>query len=223
MTQSTELSGPALAPANDEPANKLVILLHGYGSDGQDLIGLGQYWAKDFPHVGFYAPNGPQRCGANPMGYEWFPLNVERIGGDYSRGAESAHPAIRDYVLARTEEAGLALSDVILGGFSQGAMMALYTGLRFETPLAGILAFSGGLVAGEKVGDAIKSSPPVCLVHGELDEVVPIAASVDAAAKLEAENIEVSFNRSPETAHGIALDGLEFAAAFLSKQLGTTG
>ena len=93
MSSSLELSGPALAPANGAPAKKLVILLHGYGSDGQDLIGLGQYWANAFPHVGFYSPNAPHRCGMNPMGYEWFPLNVERIGADYTRGAESAWSA----------------------------------------------------------------------------------------------------------------------------------
>jgi len=219
MTQSVALSGPTLAPANGQPAKKLVILLHGYGSDGQDLIGLGQYWANAFPHVGFFSPNAPHQCGMNPMGYEWFPLNVERIGADYTRGAESAYPAIRDFVLARTEEAGLTLGDVVLGGFSQGAMMALYTGLRFEAPLAGILGFSGKMIDVEQAGAVTKSKPPVCLVHGEMDEVVPIAGSVDAAAALENEGLDVVFKKCPGTAHGISMDGLEFAGEFLAKQL----
>lgn len=217
MSSSLELSGPTLAPANGAPAKKLVILLHGYGSDGQDLIGLGQYWANAFPHVGFYSPNAPHRCGMNPMGYEWFPLNVERIGADYTRGAESAYPTVRDYVLARTEEAGLTLGDVVLAGFSQGAMMALYTGLRFETPLAGILAFSGKMVDVENAADAIKSKPPVCLVHGEVDDVVPIAGSVEAAAALQAQGLDVRLKKCPGTGHGISMDGLEFAGEFLKK------
>lgn len=219
MTHSVALSGPTLAPANGQPAKKLVILLHGYGSDGQDLIGLGEYWANAFPHVGFFSPNAPHQCGMNPMGYEWFPLNVERIGADYTRGAESAYPAIRDFVLARTEEAGLTLDDVVLGGFSQGAMMALYTGLRFETPLAGILGFSGKMVDVEQTGEVIKSKPPVCLVHGEMDEVVPISGSVEAAAALENEGFDVVFKKCAGTAHGISMDGLEFAGEFLAKQL----
>ncbi|MCF4099428.1 alpha/beta hydrolase [Maritalea mediterranea] len=222
MTQTTELFGPTLAPANGQPAKKLVILLHGYGSDGQDLIGLGQFWADAFPHVGFFSPNAPHQCGMNPMGYEWFPLAVERIGSkdtDYRGGAARAYPAIRDYVLARTEEAGLTLGDVVLGGFSQGAMMALYTGLRFETPLAGILGFSGKLIDQDHVADAIQSKPPVCLVHGEMDDVVPIAGSVEAAAALEAAGLDVRLKKCPGTAHGIAMDGLEFAGEFLNKQL----
>ncbi|AVX03076.1 putative hydrolase [Maritalea myrionectae] len=223
MSSSHQLNGPTLAPSNGEKAKKLVILLHGYGSDGQDLIGLGQYWTKDFPHVGFFSPNAPHQCGMNPMGYEWFPLAVERIGNkntDYRGGAESAYPAIRDFVLARTEEAGLELGDVLLGGFSQGAMMALYTGLRFETPLAGILGFSGKMIDLEQAGEVIKSKPPVCLVHGEMDEVVPLAGSVDAAAALEAQGLDVRLKQCPGTGHGISMDGLEFAAAFLSQHLG---
>lgn len=220
MSSSLELSGPVLAPANGAAAKKLVILLHGYGSDGQDLIGLGQYWANAFPHVGFFAPNAPHQCGMNPMGYEWFPLNVERIGADYSRGAESAYPMVRDYVLARTEEAGLTLGDVVLGGFSQGAMMALYTGIRFEVPLAGILAFSGKMVDVDQAANVIKSKPPVCLVHGEVDDVVPLAGSLDAAVALETQGFDVRLKKSPGTGHGISMDGLEFAGEFLSNQLG---
>ncbi len=153
-------------------------------------------------------------------GFRWRWSGSGDKNTDYAGGAESAYPAIRDYVLARTEEAGLGLGDVLLGGFSQGAMMALYTGLRFETPLAGILGFSGKLIDVENVGSAIKSKPPVCLVHGDVDEVVPLAGSVDAAAALEAQGLDVRLKQCPGTGHGISMDGLEFAAPVFKQASG---
>jgi len=211
-----ELFGPKLEPANGNPANKMVILLHGYGSDGNDLIGLGEFWAQGFPDVAFLAPNAPHPCSVNPMGHEWFHLDLERAGTDYEAGAEEAYPGIRDYVLARTEEAGLKLSDVVLAGFSQGAMMAIYTGLRFEEPLAGIVAFSGKLIGEDTLAEEIESKCPVCLIHGEDDDVVPVAGSIEAKEALENMWIETSLKVSQKTGHSIAMDGLQFATGFMS-------
>ena len=219
----SELIGPVLEPANGNPPRKLVILLHGYGSDGNDLIGLGEFWAQGFPDVRFVSPNAPHTCGVNPFGFEWFPLDLERGDSDYEAGAESAYPAIRDYVLQKTEEAGLTLGDVVLGGFSQGAMMALYTGLQFEEPLAGILGFSGKLVDLENIGDLIESKPPICLVHGQDDEVVPAEGSLTAKEALEHYWLNVSIHISQKTGHSIAMDGLQFATGFLSRVLSPKG
>jgi phospholipase/carboxylesterase len=219
----TELLGPVLEPANGNPPRKLVILLHGYGSDGNDLIGLGEFWAQGFPDVRFVAPNAPRQCAVNPLGFEWFHLDLERGDTDYAAGAESAYPAIRDYVLAKTEEAGLTLGDVVLAGFSQGAMMSLYTGLQFEDPLAGILAFSGKLVAEDEMPELIESKPPICLVHGEDDEVVPVSGSLSAKETLEHLWLNVSIHVSPKTGHSISMDGLQFATGFLSRVLSPKG
>ncbi|MGJ8528902.1 alpha/beta hydrolase [Maritalea sp.] len=215
----SELFGPKLEPANGNPANKLVILLHGYGSDGKDLIGLGDFWAQGFPDVEFLAPNAPEPCSVNPFGFEWFHLDLERGDTNYEAGAEQAYPLIRDYVLQRTADAGLKLSDVVLGGFSQGAMMALYAGLRFEEPLAGILAFSGKLVDADGIGDELESTPPVCLIHGEDDDVVPVQGSLEAQEALEQFYVNVSLKVSQKTGHSIAMDGLEFATGFLTHVL----
>lgn len=212
----SELFGPKLEPANGLPPKKLVILLHGYGSDGKDMIGLGNFWNQGFPDVEFLAPNAPNPCSVNPFGFEWFHLDLERGDTNYEAGAEQAYPIIRDYVLERVADAGLELKDVVLGGFSQGAMMALYTGLRFEEPLAGILCFSGKMVDPETIGDEMETSPPVCLVHGEDDEVVPVAGSLEAKEVLEEFYVNVSLKVTQKTGHSIAMDGLQFATGFLS-------
>lgn len=214
---SEQLSGPMLPPREGE-AQQLVVLLHGYGSDGQDLISLAPYLQDLLPHAAFVAPNAPNACAINPAGFEWFPLDLDR---EISRleGIDSTRPVIRSFLTELWNGSGLGPGDTILGGFSQGAMIALDSGLRLDEPLKAILSFSGGIVSPETIGTEIKSKPPVCLVHGEIDDVVPPSMSVQGEKALKEAGVGVQLHLSPGVGHSISPDGLNFARGFLGAMM----
>lgn len=211
----TNLSGPALPPKSGE-AKQLVILLHGYGSDGNDLISLAPYLQDILPDAFFVAPNAPFACDVNPMGYQWFPLAVDReISG--LEGVEGTRPVISAFLRDAWAQTGMTASQTILAGFSQGGMISLDSGLRCEDPLMGIVSFSGGLVFPDTVEADMVSKSPVCMVHGDADNVVPVTMSLRSQEVLEAAGLDTRLHISPGTGHSIAPDSLEFARNFLSE------
>src|SRR5690348_10837056 len=180
-----KLDGPRVAPAAG-PVAQLVVLCHGYGSDGNDLIGLAPHWRNYLPHASFVAPNAPER---HPMGagYQWFPLS--RIDPDEAlRGTEAAAPVLNGFINAELSRLGLTGDKLALVGFSQGTMLSLYAGLRRTPAPAAIVGFSG-LLAGADTIPAVKNPPPVLLVHGDADQVVPPQALFMAANALAARGI----------------------------------
>jgi phospholipase/carboxylesterase len=207
-----------LPPLSGAMPRQVVVLLHGYGSDGQDLIALGQHWRSLLPEALFVAPNAPDPCPDNPMGYQWFPLQLDRT----ITRVEGAPPA-REAIVALLEDlwaqTGLGAAETVLVGFSQGAMMALHVALSLEQSALGVVVFSGALIPPAGFPEAAPARPPVALIHGDLDQVVDPQLSRDAAATLRAAGLEVSLHMSPGTAHGIAADGLEFATDFLLARL----
>ena len=213
----TKLSGPMLAPRGGELPRRIVVLLHGYGSDGADLIDLGRYWSDAMPDTLFVLPNAPNRCAGNPFGYEWFPLQVDRIAGRIE-GARQAAPVIRDFLSDLWAQTGLGAADTFLVGFSQGAMMALHVGTASESPFRGIVAFSGALVPAEDFGAAGHARPPIVLIHGDDDQVVDPQFSRDAETALESAGFEVSLHLLPGLGHGISVEGLTIASAFMSNR-----
>jgi len=213
-----KLNGPLLPPRSGRPATQAVILLHGYGADGSDLIGLGQHWGQLLPDAMFIAPNAPEPCAGSPFGFQWFPLDVDRIAGRIA-GAKVAAPILKEFLADLWSQTGIAPWQTILAGFSQGAMMSLHVGTALEQDLAGIIAFSGAFVAADGFAKGRFAKPPVTLIHGELDQVVDAELSRQAATELSAAGFEVSLHLSPNTAHGIAPDGLDFATSFLLARL----
>lgn len=212
-----KLSGPMLQPTSGT-LKQLVVLLHGYGSDGRDLIALGQYWREDFPDALFVAPNAHEACDIAPTGYQWFALDPERIGSLAPRaGAETARPIVGQFLQDLWAQTGLGPADTVLAGFSQGAMMALDVGLRLTTSLKGIIAFSGMVVTPETLADEIGSKPPVQLIHGDRDEVVPVAASEAAQPLLAGLGIDSRLYIARGAGHTIAQDGLDTATRFLGE------
>lgn len=214
-----KLNGPLLPPRSGRPANQAVILLHGYGADGSDLISLGQHWGQLLPDAMFIAPNAPEPCAGSPFGFQWFPLQVDRIAGRIE-GAKNAAPILKEFLSDLWSQTGITPARTILAGFSQGAMMSLHVGTALDEELAGIIAFSGAFVPADGFADGRFSKPPVTLIHGELDQVVDPNLSRQAATELSAGGYEVSLHISPNTAHGIAPDGLDFATSFLVARLG---
>lgn len=194
----------------------LIILVHGYGADGRDLIGLADPLAPHLPDTTFVAPNAPTPCTNNPMGFQWFPIpwldgSSEVEAGIAMAAAVELFNAYLDE-LATTE--GIAPENTILLGFSQGTMMSLHVGPRRTAQFAGILGFSGRLLQPAALPAEIKSKPPILLVHGDQDDVVPYSSMAEAETGLTAAGLTVETHTSPGTGHGIAPDGLTKALHF---------
>lgn len=213
-----KLSGPMLPPRSGGPARQAVVLLHGYGADGNDLIALGQHWAQFMPDAVFVSPNAPEVCAENAFGYQWFPLDLDRAISRVT-GATKARAVLADFLEELWVQTGLGPADTLLVGFSQGAMMALHVGISLDQPLMGIVAFSGAFIPPEGFGAGEHAKPPVALIHGDLDTVVDPALSREASVLLQANGYEVSYHRSPDSGHGISPDGLAFATNFILAQL----
>jgi phospholipase/carboxylesterase len=213
------LAGPRFGRAAGEDAGELVILLHGRGADGDDLIGLAPLFAQTLPNAAFVAPNAPYTCDAGP-GYQWFasPPDTDPAArlGEIRATAEIVNTFIDDE-LARH---GLADDRLALVGFSQGTMMSLFVAPRRENPCAGILGYSGRLDSPDALAAEIKSRPPVTLVHGDQDPLLPASLMIDAAAALSANGVEVSSHLRPGLGHGIDEEGLRLGMAFLRRILG---
>lgn len=208
------LSGPSQPPAAGGAPRRLVILLHGLGADGNDLIGLGRYWGRLIPDAEFVSPNAPFPCDMGGFGYQWFSVQ-DRSPGSMLAGVRAAAPALDAYIDDELQKRGLEAGDAALVGFSQGTMMSLYVGLRRQKPLAGILGFSGRLIAPELLAEEARSRPPVLLVHGTHDPVVPYESLAAAEAGLKAAGVPVETLSCPGVEHSIDQQGLERGGTFL--------
>jgi phospholipase/carboxylesterase len=216
------LSGPSRPPASGGKPRRLVILLHGLGADGNDLIGLAPYWARLLPDAEFLSPNAPFPCDMAPYGYQWFSSqdrNPEAVLG----GVRAAAPILDAFIEEALEERGLGSGELALVGFSQGTMMSLFVGLRRAEPVAGIVGFSGRLLAPELLASELRSRPPVLLVHGTEDPLVPYSSLAAAETTLKAAGVPVETVTSVGIGHSIDDQGLRRGGQFLKKVLsGTT-
>ena len=232
MSTETSLSGPML-PAASGTTKSVVILLHGYGADGNDLIGLAPHLARALPDTSFYSPNAPYPCEMSPFGRQWFSLAEydpeflrrapETMSGALKAMAEGARKSaayVDDFIDHLMEQHDLTADRVALLGFSQGTMMAFQTAPRRKDQIAGVIGFSGALLGEDVFAAELKSRPPMVLVHGVDDPVVPIEASRLAKETLTTYGIDVALHERPGLQHGIDEDGITYAADFLKKHLG---
>ncbi|WP_431270401.1 alpha/beta hydrolase [Dankookia sp. P2] len=200
--------------------SKLVVLLHGLGADGQDLIELAAHWAPALPEAAFVAPDAPEPCDMGPYGRQWFSLQDRRPAA-VAAGAMAARGPLDGFLDAELGRLGLPGSALALAGFSQGCMMALYTGLRRAVPPAAILGYSGALLAAEALAAEATGRPPVLLVHGEADDIVPVEATRAAAAALRQAGVPVEALVRPGLAHGIDEAGLAAGRRWLEAAFNT--
>jgi phospholipase/carboxylesterase len=213
------LLGPSVGPSAGGAPRQIVVLLHGVGADGQDLIGLAPMLAERLPHALFVAPDGPQPCDMAPYGRQWFSLQDRRPAALLA-GVKRAAPqldAFLDELLARH---GLDESRLALLGFSQGTMTALHVAPRRRRPVAAVLGFSGALLGAEALPQEVRSRPPVMLIHGDADDVVPVDALFMAVAGLQAAEIPVQWIIRPGLSHSIDPHGIEAGGKFLASMLG---
>ena len=218
MIETIDLDGPRFGRAPDKRAQELVILLHGLGADGNDLIALAPVFAQVLPEAAFVAPHAPFPCDMAPNGRQWFSFkNLEPQA--ILDGVRAAAPHVDAFIDQELERYGLSGDRLALVGFSQGTIMALHAGLRRAKTCAVLVGYSGALIAPELLEKEIKSRPPVVLIHGETDEVVPFQALAAAEAGLEAADVPVFTEARPNLGHGIDEDGVALGAAMLEQFL----
>src|SRR5215475_6535416 len=208
------LTGPSRPPARGGKPKQLVIFLHGLGADGNDLIGLAQYWSGLLPDAEFISPNAPFPCTMAGYGYQW--LNPEdRSPEARLAGARAAGALLDGFIDEELAKRGLAAGDAALVGFSQGCMMSLFVGPRRAEPLAGIVGYSGRLVGAEVLGEEVRSRPPILLVHGTHDPVVPYESLAEAETGLQAVGLSVETVSCYGVQHSIDQEGLRRGDQFL--------
>jgi len=214
MADFMELDGPRQAPASGGDPKQLVILLHGLGADGADLIGLAPHWGEILPDAAFAAPNAPFPCDMAPMGYQWFSVQ-DRSAEARLAAARAVAPTLNAFIDRELERVGLGADRLALVGFSQGTMMSLYVAPRRAVEIAAVVGFSGRLIAPELLAEEAVSRPPVLLIHGEVDDLVPFDSMAEAERGLDAAGFSVQTVACPRLGHGIDHRGLQHGGAFL--------
>ncbi len=217
------LNGPRIAPRSGN-TRRIVVLLHGYGADGNDLIEIGRQWQAWLPDTAFVAPNAPELCAGAPMGRQWFALTF-RDPHERWRGVNQAAPVLDAFIDQELQAANLPAGQLALVGFSQGTMMALHVGLRRAIAPAAIVGFSGMLVlengkGPESLATAVRSRPPILLTHGTDDDVIPVDALFAATDALAAADVPTQWHVAPRLGHGIDAETLRHGGLFLAKAFG---
>lgn len=218
---AAELDGPRLEPPGG-PAKRLVVFLHGYGADGNDLIDIGRAWQGLLPDTAFVSPHAPEPCGQAPTGRQWFPLTF-RDPNERWDGVNWAGPLLERFLDTELSRRTLPPSALALVGFSQGTMMALHVGLRRAVCPAAIVGYSGIFVLPDEVepqavASEIKSRPPVLLIHGDQDDLIPVPALFESAQALAALEAPVEWHISAGIGHGIDQEGLRHGGEFLARR-----
>ena len=212
------LNGPRIEPQSDKPAESLVILLHGYGSNGEDLINLAENWKTELPDTLFVAPNAPHPCAAG-FGYEWFPL-TNRDPEERWNGVQSAAPQLNKFIDDELKANNLPDKQLALVGFSQGSMMALHVGLRRKNSPACIVSYSGMLAGAEHIKEQAKVAPPLMMFHGDQDDIIPIEALPFSIAALEGAGQTVLPHVMKGIGHGIDAESINLGGEFIKGTLG---
>jgi phospholipase/carboxylesterase len=220
---ASTLDGPRLEPRAGGAPRQLVVFLHGYGADGNDLIDIGRAWQPLMPHAAFMSPHAPTPCAQAPVGREWFPLTFRDMNERWI-GCNQTGPVVDRFLDAELKRYNLPPSALALVGFSQGTMMALHVGLRREIAPLAIVGYSGMLV--DKPGSElqataaeIRSRPPVLLVHGDSDDLIPPQALFASTQALSALGVPVEWHLSAGIGHGIDPEGLRHGGEFLARRM----
>jgi phospholipase/carboxylesterase len=225
---TTELNGPRITPRSRGPARQLVIFLHGYGADGNDLIELGRIWQTLMPDAAFVSPHAPEPCAQSPAGRQWFSLSF-REKNERWVGVNKVAPTLDRFIDEELKRHDLPESALALVGFSQGTMTALHVGLRRPAPPAAIVGYSGMFVLPESgsksdamtnVAKDIKARPPVLLVHGDRDDLIPPQALFISAQCLANLDIPTEWHMAGGVGHGIDQEGLRHGGEFLARRFG---
>ena len=216
MNDLPKLNGPEFGPADGGEISQLVILCHGLGADGNDLIGLAPHFAHVMPNAKFLSPNAPFPCDMSPSGYQWFSLQ-ERSEEAMLTGAQMAHPIFDAFIDQQLETHNLTEDKLALIGFSQGTMMSLFTAPRREQAVAGVVGYSGRLIGKDLTSEETRCRPPMVMINGDKDELVPAHLQPIAVEALSAVGIEIEGHIRPGLGHSIDEEGIRIAQEFLQR------
>jgi|TARA_Y100000310_G_scaffold292572_1_gene321420 phospholipase/carboxylesterase len=199
-------------------ADSLCVMIHGYGADGSDMIAVAAEMSVFLPNTHFMAPNGPEPCPTAPGYYQWYSFGSGREGAD--QGAATVAPLINRYADIQLERLGLEDSRLIMFGFSQGGGIIIEAALRRARTCAALLCFTSAIRNRDKLADEITARPPTMLIHGELDDVVPIRHVINTAEILEEHGISVRYHICPGIGHTLNEEGAYMGAMFIAEMLG---
>jgi phospholipase/carboxylesterase len=218
MFETLSMEGANIAPVSGEAPEYIVLFLHGVGADGHDLMGLADEFSDILPGAQFISPHAPFHCDMMPMGRQWFSLQ-SRDTAHMLTGIAASAPLLNEFIDKTLAAYGLGIGRLIVIGFSQGTMMALHTLLRRPEPCAAIIGYSGAMIASKQLAQEITCKPPVCLVHGEEDMIVPFAALPDAEAALHKAGVVVEAYAVEGLGHTISGEGIVTAREFLKRHV----
>ncbi len=219
MSDTPVLDGPRYGPAAGGAPQQLIMLLHGVGADGRDLLEMAPHLAEFFPNAAFVAPNAPNRYDQGLSGYQWISSGI-RVEAEVVEAVKVSADILNQFIDTELLNAGLPPEKLAILGFSQGTMMSLYTAPRRPQPIAGIVGYSGRLIGADLLAAEVVSRPPVFLAHGAMDAVVPVEC-MDVAEQILGENgFSVQSLRCPHLGHSIDEDGLVQGTQFLRTVLG---
>ena len=201
---------------DDDKIENAIILLHGYGGDGNDISSLSINWKRFLKNTVFLCPNAPEKCQISPSGYQWFDLSNEDINyiKDQSHNAEKI---LKEYIDEIKSNFNLSNSKICLSGFSQGCMMSLNTGLTDEDPYNCIVGFSGKIIDKDDLSKRIKSSANVLLIHGDQDDIVPCSNLLEAKDFLLRHKINIHTKIINNCGHNIPIEASSTALEFIKK------
>ena len=212
------ISGPIIEPSNGNPPKQMIIFVHGYGADGNDLIGLTNYFQSTLPEAIFLSPHAPEACSMNPSGYQWFDLTSTDPAVLWSKILVAADH-LNEFIDSKLLEYNIAEENLALIGFSQGTMMSLHVSLRRKNTMAAVLGYSGRLIGADLLKDDLISKPSIYLIHGDQDPMVPYQESLTAEKVLKEYSVDIKTHISEHTQHSIAEDGLRIGVDFLASKL----
>jgi len=221
MNAGLSLEGPSAQPSSGGRARQLVILLHGWGADGNDLIGLAPYWGEMLPDAAFVSPHAPFPCDMG-FGRQWFSL-ADRTPEVIMAEVRLVAPMIDAFIDDQLAAHDLPPDRLAVVGFSQGTMMALYVAPRRPEEIAALVGYSGRLIGGSALAAESRSRPPVRLIHGERDDVVPASSMESAGEALSAAGFSVETHLRPGLGHGIDPEGIAIAGQFIAEQFAKGG
>ena len=200
----------------DKNINNAVILLHGYGGDGNDIAPVTINWKRFLPNTIFICPDGPETCSINPTGYQWFDLNSE--DEEYiTKKASEAEKILKEFIVEIKNEFNLLNSNICLSGFSQGCMLSINVGLSDKEKFAGIIGFSGKIINRNELGNRILSRPSTLLIHGDQDEIVPPVNLLEAKDFFERNKIDITTKMLKGCGHNIPVEASSLGLTFLKK------
>ena len=210
------LSGPEFGPTSGLKPKQLIILCHGLGADGNDLIGLAPHYAQFLPDAKFISPNAPYNCDMSPYGYQWFSLQ-ERSEEAMLEGVRKAQPILDAFIDEQLVKYNLKEKQVALIGFSQGTMVSMFTVPRRNSAVAGVVGYSGRLIGGNLLPKQICCRPPMAMINGDLDDLVPVTVQAPAVEALRSVGIKIEGHIRPGLGHSIDNIGIKIGQEFLSK------